>query len=58
MKDYLLSLKKPVYKTVCDIIPLDVKNILKTLCVCVCVCVFTRKGLDRHNERFRIPGHL
>ena len=54
MKDYILSLKKPVYKTVCDIIPLDVENILKTLCVCVCVCVYshekvwtdTMKGLE------------
>ena len=54
MKDYILRFKKAVYKTVCDIVPLDVKNILKT----VCVCVFTRKGLDRHNERFRIPDHL
>ena len=35
MKDYILCFKKAVYKTVCDIVPLDVKNILKTVCVYV-----------------------
>ena len=48
MKDYILRFKKAVYKTVCDIAPLDVKNILKTVCMCEHEKVWTDtlKGLE------------
>ena len=56
MKGYTLSKKKQFIKLyVCNIIPLDVYNILNTR---VCVCINMKKSGRIHTSRFRILDYL